>query len=194
MKPLLCCDLDSVIADTDAALINRFNTDFGTDFDPAKQTTWDFDHMIEPYHPDPKAYIAEVLSDAELFGNLPLILPTKILLTKLGGIFRAIHVVTARPEVLKDCSRLWLDRYGIPYSKLVFTHDKGAYCHSVAASYMIEDAPHHAEDVASYGIGVFLIDKPYNKGVRTRGGLWRVSHPMEILPILLEDLQTAKLS
>jgi 5'(3')-deoxyribonucleotidase len=170
------------------------NNDFGTGFDPAEQTTWEFDDMIAPYHPDPKAYIVEVLADPELFGSLPLILSTKILLTKIRGLFRGLHVVTSRPEVLKDVSRQWLDQYGIPYDKLIFTHDKGKYCHDQGASYIIEDAPHHAEDCHSYGIGVFLIDKPYNREVRERGGLWRVKHPMEIHPLLLEDLKTRKLS
>lgn len=188
-KPLLCCDIDGVIADADGPLLARINAEYGTSFHPSQITTWLFESLIADTVPNAGEYIGKTFADPDFILAQPLILPAKTLLRQVYQYFRGVHMVTSRPESIRAETAAWLDHYGISYSKLAHVTNKGEYCRQVGARYHIEDAPHHAEDVHSYGIGVFLIDKPYNQDVTPRGGLWRVSNPLEILPLLLEDLK-----
>lgn len=188
-KPLLCCDMDGVIAEADGPLLAKINAEFGTDFHPRQITGWAIEELIGNVVPDANTYIWSTFSDPDFIASQPLVLPAKIFLRKAYQHFRGVEIVTSRPESIRAETAGWLDHYGIPYTRLVHTKNKGEYCQQAGARYMIEDAPHHAEDVHRYGVGVFLIDKPYNQHVEARGGLWRVTSPTDILPILLEDLK-----
>jgi uncharacterized HAD superfamily protein len=188
MKPVLCCDLDSVLADTDGAAIYRMNRDFGTSFHPADQVQWSLEGNLAGVCDDPATYITGMFCDPAFYADLPLILPMLVVLRKIKQHFREVQILTSRPEQVRSATRAWLDEYGIPYDRLVMTQDKARYCFEVGAAYHIEDAPHHALAVAERGIGVFLIDKPYNRTMEPRGGLWRITHPMDIVTILRADL------
>jgi deoxypyrimidine-specific 5' nucleotidase type C protein (NT5C) len=90
---------------------------------------------------------------------------------------------------LEKVTRDWLDYHLIPYDRLVFREDKAQYCRDEGAKYLIDDAPHHAEECLDYGIGVFLFDYPYNRHIEPRGGLWRIEHPLELPPLLVKDIK-----
>lgn len=189
MKPLLCCDLDSVLCEIHGPLLDKFNNDFGLTLGPEDHSEWNFEPMLEAHCADPKAYITECLTDEDFFVDLPVMLPTLRMLKKVRGHFRGLHIVTARRKVLEQVTRDWLDDNLVPYDRLVMTNNKAQYCRKEGAKYLIDDAPHQAEDCHSSGIGVFLIDMPYNRNVKERGGLWRVHNPLEIVPIMEDDLK-----
>lgn len=183
-------DLDGVIADNDGPLTARIRADHGIDFFPADMTRWSTEELLaERGIENAGPYIGSIFDDPEWVANVPLILPMLPALRKIRGICNPLHVVTARRPHLVDTTRLWLNEYLIPFDKLVHTNDKAQYLREQKINYIIEDAPHHAESCLSYGIGVFLIDKPYNQGVQSRGGLWRITDPKEIPALLLQDLK-----
>jgi len=88
-----------------------------------------------------------------------------------------ILLVTARPawkfqNVIRD-TYLWLNKYKLPYDKLVFNKDKadavvGALNGSAKLKFAVEDRDKHAIEFYSLGTDVFLMDKEYNRNFNER--------------------------
>lgn len=187
MKPLLCCDLDSVLCDTLTPTVDRINQTFNLDLHPNQITSYHYEPLVQPFITNPRAWLDDLFADKEFMVNCPLILPSLVGLRKIRGLSRAVHIVTARDPSTRDFTTQWLEDYGVPYDKLVFSSEKAQYCRDVGAKYIIEDAGHHAEDCHSYGIGVFLVDYAYNRYVEPRGGLWRVNTLLEVPALMAQD-------
>ena len=188
MKTVFCSDLDSCLADSDAPLLARVNQELGLQLSPEDITQYAFEPLLEGVLENPRAWLTDLFDEPDWVSNYPLILPALSAMRKIRGMVTELHIVTARRDVVKDATRAWLFEHGFPYDKIVHTQDKAGYCREVKASYIFEDAPHHAEACHAAGVGVFLMDKAYNRNLTDRGGLWRVTNPLEIIPILKDDL------
>jgi uncharacterized protein len=84
-----------------------------------------------------------------------------------------LHIITARPEQIKEKTFEWLDTY-FPnvFEKVIFTNlfygegvkrKKSDVCKELGVEVFIEDAFHNAHDVANAGIPVLLLDQPWNQ-------------------------------
>lgn len=194
MKRILCCDIDGVLSDMTGIVLHRIWCDHGLVITPDQLTHYQrLDELLAEARVDP-GYLPDLFHDKDVLDNVPIMLPAIPALRRIRGMVQSIHIVTARNHHAYDwvsgITRSWLDRYGIPYDKLVFSTDKAAYCRSVQAGYLIEDAPQHAEAALALGVGVFLLDHPYNRQLADRGGLWRVGNHREIVDLLEADLST----
>lgn len=188
-KPLFGCDLDAVLADNMGPLLARIQIELGLCLDVGQLTSYDeLESLLESATDQPREWLDETFEDEEFLLDLPLILPTLVALRKIRGMTRGIHIVTARSKYTSKATRAWLDGYGIPYEQIAHTPNKAQYCREKGISYLMEDAPHHALACHELGIGVFLIDQPWNQDVPEKGGLWRISNPLEILGILKSEL------
>jgi hypothetical protein len=192
MKPLLACDIDGVIAECMGPLLHTLRQrGFECDYHEVTSYEWPLT-FLEGKVEQPASYLANIWWDEAFLRNQPVILPMLRALTQLRGMVNQLYMLTARDPLchphVPAVTRLWLDEYGVPYDKVIFQPHKAEYCRTKGIKYIIEDSPATAEACHALGIGVFLIDHPYNRDVRARGGLWRVHHPSEIPRLLEEDL------
>jgi uncharacterized HAD superfamily protein len=89
--------------------------------------------------------------------------------------------VTRRNPRLKPLTQAWLDDCGFPAKPLIHVEEnepKSVRVRELGADVMVEDAPHEAEEIASAGLKVILIDRPYNREV-TGTGITRVHNWLE---------------
>ncbi len=92
--------------------------------------------------------------------------------------YHSLHMVTARPLRTVSVTESWLDSQGVlqlfagrhytnsylPEPNSPVARRKSDICVEIGAAAHIEDASHHASDVAAAGIPVYLLDKPWNRG------------------------------
>lgn len=74
-------------------------------------------------------------------------------------------IVTARPPHMRSITELWLCKYGVPYSNLIFGagKNKGQMCYHIDASFMVEDRYEEAYVIAMNEIKCYVIQTPWNK-------------------------------
>lgn len=194
-RPVVACDIDGVLADSDALVRWLIGDEFGLAVFPEDIDDWNaYERVLEGHVSDPRGWLDRTFADPGFLDAVPLVLPSLAALRRIRGYARSIHVVTSRPEgeETESATRTWLDGYGLPYDRIAFVADKSRYCRDFRISYIIEDAPHHAEACLERGIGVFLVDWPYNRRLAPRGGLWRVENPIEIPDLLIADHERRK--
>lgn len=197
MKTRIAVDVDQVLAMTFDRVVDAMNAEFGTDVSPAEVDDWnvaDFWAKRCDFEPD---LIAEAFDDIfhseELLDTAAVNLPMVTVMRRLAGWSSDPNgpiVITARPPGLAQTTRLWLQEYGLPFSRLVHTPDKATYCREHKIRYILEDSPHQAVACHGVGVGVFLFDYPWNRHVEATGdnGIWRIHHPAAIPELLWSDL------
>lgn len=99
-----------------------------------------------------------------------------------------LYVITSRPETFRNETINWLDKnFPKKFNDIILTNQfnrvdgakkitKGEVAKKLKLKYMIEDAPHHAEDLIESGIGVLLLEKPWNKNAKVSNKVKRVKH------------------
>lgn len=197
MNLKIMVDIDGVLAESDGPLLDIVNSDLGTDFSPSDLTSYHkLDELLEGFHVAPD-YLHKIYHGDRFILRQPVYAASITGMRLLAGMGE-LHIVTARdpeagPHVKKE-TKQWLDEHGFVYEKLVFSRDKAAYCRSTGCRYAIEDAPQHADALAKAGIGVLLVDKPYNQEVKATGanGIWRIIHLSEAAGIIKHDLGLAR--
>jgi uncharacterized HAD superfamily protein len=198
MKTRIAVDIDNVIFIHHDMTIDRINEEFELNLN-----RWDVDeyNYVESYakaYPDinkkkMQKFLDEIMTDPEYLYQAAPSLPMLSALRALAGLSAdgtGVLILTSRPESIKSETRLMLDKHGIAYSKVIHTKDKAMACRSNNIRYLIEDNPEHAEAVKMVGVSVFLIDYPYNQGVKATGdnGVWRVINPINIPDLIRKDL------
>lgn len=68
-----------------------------------------------------------------------------------------VTIITARPERSRSVTEEWLQRYGFPPCRIVFTDDKVEAARSLGITHAIEDSVRHATRYAAAGITCFLL-------------------------------------
>lgn len=198
MKTRIGVDIDGVIAIHYAKTIDLLNRLFATDVAPQELDDYWFERYWATRYPqiaqeEVSSVLAEIFADPDYLASAAPSLPMLSALKRLSGMSldpNGVTIVTARQADLAGSTKRWLDDLGVSYHAIAHTDDKVAYCRSTAIKYLVEDAPHHAEACAQAGIGVFLIDQPYNQAVATgRNGIWRVENPLTIPELIAEDLR-----
>jgi len=86
-----------------------------------------------------------------------------------------LHIVTASPEEIKEEVEDWLSKhFGKRFSSISFTRktpfdksvlSKKKFCEDLKVDIFVDDALHNAEEIASLGIPVLLLDTPWNQGI-----------------------------
>ncbi len=191
-KPVLAVDFDDMVFD--------FNDTFRVYNGKHYDTHYEF-HEIHTYN------LAEVLGCAEDEKNRRVMefyhsrehqegwaIPGAFeALAALSQSYR-LHMVSARPLDVKMQTILWLrnrdaDIHFEDFHLINFYHPNSAVekrvtkvdvCSKIGAAALIEDALHHARDVAASGVPVYMLDKPWNQSGPVEG-VTRVPNWKEIL-------------
>lgn len=74
-------------------------------------------------------------------------------------------IVTARSPEMLLTTEVWLSKHNVPYSNLVFGAGgkKGDMAYHLGASFVCEDTPKEAEDVARRAIRTYVYNTKYNE-------------------------------
>lgn len=186
-KPVVALDIDDVLVDTAAALLNDYNKKYGTSLEKHHYYSKDVNVLgVTDYNEAADRLTRYVLSGA-LTQSQPLLDAIEAV-RRLSGAYTFIGV-TSRPPEIAAATRDWLNlHFGDRVSDVIFTHfimaadsqnktqlTKVEVCSDINATYMIEDHLHHAIPVAESGVKVFLIDQPWNQMETLPLGIERVT-------------------
>lgn len=179
-------DIDGVIADSQPVIIKKLNHHF--------EKNYTLDDFVDF---DPVKMFGVGRSELDLFimrRELEIIeeavpLPGAVETLKEFSGSKKIILVSARTPAYLGQTLAWLDGYGIPHDELLLLgqHDKRQSCLDLCVDIFIEDNKKNAEQIASCGIPVLLMDAAYNRG-RLPDTITRVHSWTEIRDCILKPL------
>lgn len=165
-------DLDDVLLDFTEHLLRFVNTRYGT----RHQRKDSFNFNLEKVWNEPKEIvdqkILEFYRSSEHVQAMPF--PDAI-----GGICalkaagHELHLITSKPDSLKDVTEKWLDtHFPRSFTGVHFMNEfhgtgkkrtKAEVCKLLGVELFIDDALHNARNIAAVGIPVLLLDAPWNQ-------------------------------
>jgi uncharacterized HAD superfamily protein len=148
---------------------------FGCTTEEAMERVWNFYHSTKHHDAKPVSGAMEALQVLEEEYDL--------------------HIITARPESVREVTESWINTHfpkmfkGIHFTNQFFGVTKKTTKAEVAqkegVTFFIDDAPHHAEEVAEIAEQVFLFDAPWNNTHATsKENITRVTSWPEVLQFL----------
>jgi uncharacterized HAD superfamily protein len=174
-KPVIALDIDDVLVDTAAALLNDYNEKYGTSLKKHHYYSKDTSVLgVSDYEVAAERLTRYVLSGA-LTEAHPL--ADAVEAVKRLSVRYSFVGVTSRPADIAPATKEWVQmHFGDAVSDVLFTHfvmaanaptgtslTKVDVCSDIGAVYLIEDHLHHAVPVADMGVKVFLINQPWNQ-------------------------------
>lgn len=160
-------DIDSTLAETSGALLKALNRQYGTKYKLGDWTDWDLSHCLNvPGKAELNEFMDRLFNDGLFMFTcrpLPYAVDGVSLLAGLGD----VYYITSRHQDLADSTMSWLDRHNFPCGEIYMgVNDKASLAKELELNLCVEDAPHHALKLARAGVGVFLLDWPWNQGVK----------------------------
>jgi 5'(3')-deoxyribonucleotidase len=198
-KPVIAVDIDDVLVDTAAKLLDDYNRKYGTsltkhhyykkDVEPLGVTDYAIAaERLAKYHTSPDFLEAHPIPDAI------------DVIQRLSPHFEFIGV-TSRPETIAEPTRAWAKQhFGDAISKIIFTSfvmaaekdqtplTKAIACKEIGAVFMIKDHLGHALPVSELGVKVFLIDQLWNQHDALPENVIRTSGWSDVEKHLLDHL------
>lgn len=178
-------DIDSTTMDTIGRQLALASERFGVAYTIDHITEWDWDDIL------PAEVCAYVWGD-ECFKNpsfhwtCPAVASS---IKTVRGLLTAgndVFFVSDRPDALYDVTRAWLDGWELDAADLIFTnretYPKAQAAVDLRLSHVVEDAGHHAVDLAALDQvqRVYLVDYPYNRAIPAHPKITRVAGWAEI--------------
>ena len=87
-----------------------------------------------------------------------------------------IILITARDEKYRKITENWLNKYEIPYDKLIHRINKVPCAKEENIQMFIEDDQNNAESFLNNGIGIILFDKKHNRDTKEIKNKYRVEN------------------
>lgn len=186
----IALDLDGTLAHTIHSLYAFIEAELGCKAveDPDRY------HAIEARYPEPlRPKVLELIRAAfdhnagNVYGLAPVLPGAHTGAWKLtqGGHLAAY--VTRRPPSCIPVSEAWLKRHGFPLapvSSVAKEIGKAEVMDHLGCHAIVEDSGHEAQEIASAGLQVYLIDQPYNRDMR-RPDVHRVQTVLEAAALFL---------
>jgi len=186
----IAVDLDNVIAGTDSKIRHIILSLCGIPLLQSDIQSWEYADALIAKGVDVTSAKAIIKQTFERFHEVECTnvepidgaIPTILNLSEAGIEF---VVVTGRPKTTRceELTKEWLRKCSIPDSWLIMQERKAEF--SSNWSILIDDAPHHANEVAAAGTRVLLFDYPWNRSTY-HALIRRVSSWCEIKSCVLE--------
>ncbi len=177
-------DIDDVLAQWNISYLKYINNKFGTNFKFDQITEYDYRQCFPEFieRIDFFNLCFEFYGRPE-FIDLDRVEYSEESIKRLAKKHK-LYAVTARPEHLQQITENWIDKYFPNIKEIVFTNfftkdpnqkmiPKSEVCQNLGVDLFIEDAPHHAKDIAAKGINVFLLEKPWNRNFEVENKIFR---------------------
>ncbi|WP_010276692.1 5' nucleotidase, NT5C type [Paenibacillus senegalensis] len=160
MKPVICLDMDAVIADLFTEWFARYNRDYGDDLTVERAYTWDAPSYVKEECGDK---ILDYLHEPGLFLSLK---PFPDAIEVLGrlNLDYELFLVTAPPSLSSLAEKVqWVAAY-LPFigqERLIFSHRKDM----IRGDLLFDDAPDNLLGFQNTGRVAVAMDYPYNRHI-----------------------------
>ncbi|MFZ5596212.1 MAG: 5' nucleotidase, NT5C type [Bacillota bacterium] len=156
-------DIDGVIADSQAVIINKINSFFGKKYSLGDFINFDPEKMLGIDRDALNRFIME--RELEIILEAAPIPDAAKTIRELAERYN-INLISARTPDYRPQTVSWLERYGVPHHSLhlLGRHDKRAECLDLGLNVFVEDNKKNAAQISSCGIPVLLMDATYNQG------------------------------
>lgn len=186
-------DLDNVLLNLNDALCLYHNTTYGTKYEKEHMTSFELNEVWNCTKEEAIKRVFDFYQSPEHWNALPVN-------GAIEGIknlkqYHNLHVITAKPEELKDKTSKWLNKHfpqmfdGIHFTNYYNGNGpkrtKGEVCRELNIEFFVDDFLENVNDVSSLGIPTLLFDAPWNHG-EINPPIRRVYSWDEIVEILLE--------
>lgn len=193
MKKRYGFDLDDVILNFMESFRGFHNENYGTNHELEDYTDFYLENILGCTKEEIVKRV-EVFYNSHEHKNANPVKGAVEVLKKLSDKYELI-IITAKPEELREQTIAWLNIH-LPniFSDVVFTNhfqgegpkrNKGDVCLELGIEAFVDDAIHNAENVASVGIPVLLLDTPWNRKFEETEFVKRVQNWEQIEQILL---------
>jgi uncharacterized HAD superfamily protein len=159
---LIAFDIDSVLAQIIPAFTQALQIQFNETY-----TINDFHHYSFEecnFRPEVEMFLSMIVNDPAFYVDLePIEYSQEVthLLAQEGLIY-----LSSRPNHLEEVTKLWLEKHNFPQGKLILTRQKCAMMAIHNCRFIVEDAGHHALDIANANYPVYLLDYPWNQDIK----------------------------
>lgn len=192
-NPVVALDIDDVLTETAAHILDYYNKNFGTKLEKHHYYTKDITALGVPDYSVAAERFTTYLNSKAYIARQPLAEAVKSI-NRLQNSFDLI-AITSRPKSLVDATKRWIkEHFGDAIPEVIFTNfiaavdgvgggvplTKVEACKKINAKYMVEDHLYHALPVAQSGIQVFLLDQPWNQTLVLNQFITRVNNWTEI--------------
>jgi len=163
-------DIDDTLSEFVKQYLLFYNGIEGTTFTPEQLTTYSLSALFGITREEQRQLLQKFYSSPE-FQAMPCIPGAVEGVARLRESSQLVSV-TARSKSLEEQTRGWITKhFGNAFSGIFPTSfslsgpsiRKSAVCLDLGVRLTIEDSLHHATDIASEGIPVILLDKPWNQ-------------------------------
>jgi len=167
-------DIDDVLAAFNKGFINYYNKTFATNYRYEDLSDYNYSVLIKDI--EPEAIFDRVFEFVYSpdFDKVQTIKGSQEGINSLKG--NQLYVITSRSTDIKDETLNWLNKNFSGFEDVIFTNSftqntklkaekKSEAGKRLGIEYMVEDASHHAEDLANNGIKVILLDAPWNRSL-----------------------------
>lgn len=173
MNQVIAVDFDDVIFDCNATLVEFHNARYGTTLKVDDVRSWNLEQVWGCTLDEAIRRVNEYLQ-TDFHDSAPLIAGAHEGLLKLKTLGYSIILVTSRADDVRPQTEAWIKKNiaGL-FSDMYFINhfdastpkhrSKADVCKEINAGVLIEDAVHHAENVAGSNIPVLLFDQPWNR-------------------------------
>jgi uncharacterized HAD superfamily protein len=190
---LIALDVDEVLADFLAKLLEYHNQEYGSRLRREDFYTYDWWHVWGGSSEEAfrKFYQFMLTPLAEAVEPMPGAIEGVRALKRAG---HRLEVITGRPKQLSYLTQEWLDRW---FGKLIdgfhstdmhiFNHghdSKGTLCRDLRADLLIDDMYKYGEECLDFSVPFLLYDSPWNRAYPLRPGMRRAKNWPEIVNIV----------
>jgi uncharacterized HAD superfamily protein len=190
MKKVLAVDLDDVLLVFNEPLLQFHNRMYGTAHTIADAVTFDLKKVWNCTGEEVFERIHKFYESDDHWNSIPM--PGAVDAISVLKEQYEIHIVTAKPDILKEKTHEWLAKYfpnmfdGVHFTNLHYDvhRTKLEVCNDLKACALIDDGPANAVSVSAGGIPVYLINHPWNQEVQGEG-ITRVFSWEEVVRALL---------
>ena len=182
-------DLDGILGGTQIGFIRFHNEQYGTKLTLSDVKTHSFSTCIGTSHEEAIRRFHEFY-ETDYFKNLTPVQDAQLSIEKLNKYFR-MHVITNRPNSLREVTHEWLAKY-FPHmfhsvhltnkesNEGTVPKDKFTICKEWGAKVLLEDSVENAVECVTkagevgYPLRVVLLDYPWNQSKQLPDGVKRV--------------------
>lgn len=179
-------DIDDVLAAFNSGFINYYNKTFATNYRYEDLSDYNYSVLIKDIDPDTIFERVFEFVYSPDFEQVETIKGSQEGINSLKG--NQLYVITSRSTDIQDSTLNWLNKNFTGFEDVIFTNSftqnktlkaekKSEVGRRLGIEFMVEDAIHHAEDLAYNGIKVALLDAPWNRSMKdhelvTRAKTW----------------------
>lgn len=161
-------DIDDVVADYIAALVDHYNHVYGTEYRYSDIKYWNlYETLVELENPETMKVFIDSFVYHPMFENIPQVEDAWEAIKYLQLQGHDIFFITSRTSKSIDRTYKWLFANGFPIERVFFNKDKGWLAKRLKLDFHIDDGPHNLMSVheGSPDTCLVLFNRPWNEGV-----------------------------